>query len=463
MGDLSQIAEAAVIGSLLIGTTEFPIAFQVLDPSYFGDETRCRIFIAASQVVSEGNDPELMSIGRAYERKYKKRFPLEIASDCMEGKPTVDSPEWPYGLGFLRHYCDMVVEGYRLRGIARAAEGLQKDATSGALSPDSLQESAGSILRGFEAKGGSEDGSITEGLTEVADGLLANEENRGLALGFLPLDARIAAGIRPGGLVIVGGRPSMGKSTLVMNFALKLALRKKSTLFVSLEVNKEMVQETLLKAASGCNLKELKADTVRRNEAVGILESCSTTLHLATQPKGKLTPSSVEEMVRRYKREFGLDVLIIDYLQLMGGDGRFPSRREEVESVSAALKRLASSEEIVIIALSQLSRAVDERVGQQPVLRDLREGGGIEQDADVCLLLRRESYYEPGRNFDPRADQIDVIVAKNRFGGIGVVKLGYDLEASRITDHPVRGKGASNGHAETPHPNGANSDEELPF
>jgi replicative DNA helicase len=274
----------------------------------------------------------------------------------------------------------------------------------------------------------------------------------GIGTGIPKLDA-VLRGLKPGELYIVAGRPGMGKTTMGLTLALNVAISRRKVLFNSLEMPQEQLTQRLLSRLSGeCvhSGEPYNADKV--DEAKRTLDP----LPLYVDDKAGLTVTDIVTRARRHKRKRGLDVLLIDYLQIIASEDKRPNMVHQLAEITGALKRLAKDLKIPVVLLSQLSRAVEDRDNRRPVLRDLRDSGAIEQDADVVMLLYREEYYQseahaaakPSTGFkgskEKQAAQLadfealkgkaEVIIAKYRQGRMCTVHLGFDGERQWFHD-----------------------------
>jgi replicative DNA helicase len=246
----------------------------------------------------------------------------------------------------------------------------------------------------------------------------------GIATGFKQLD-EMTSGMQAGDLIIIAGRPSMGKSTLAVNIAENAALgSQKSAAIFSMEMSAESLTLRMLSSLGRINQGHLRSgrlqedDWPRIDSAMTQLSNAS--IHVDETPG--LTPTEVRARARRLKRERGLDLIVVDYLQLMQVAGTKENRATEISEISRSLKALAKELKVPVIALSQLNRGVEQRQDKKPVMSDLRESGALEQDADLILLIYREEVYDPNTT---RKGIADIIIAKQRNGPTGEVHLTF--------------------------------------
>lgn len=249
--------------------------------------------------------------------------------------------------------------------------------------------------------------------------------------GFKSIDGKLG-GMKPGDMVIVAARPSMGKTAVTLNFCLNVAEAGKNVAIFSLEMSKEQLTDRMIAATMGVDSWKLHKGELQDEEFAKMgdaLESLSrANIYIDDSPGGNLM--EIKSKARRLKMESGLDMVVIDYLQLMGG-GNPANRVQEISEISRGIKALARELQVPIIALSQLSRAVESRTTKEPILSDLRESGSIEQDADVVMMLYREDYYD---EFTEKKGITNVFIRKNRNGPVGQADLKFEKRFQKFYD-----------------------------
>jgi replicative DNA helicase len=262
----------------------------------------------------------------------------------------------------------------------------------------------------------------------------ANPEHANIGLvqsGFTGLDNKIG-GFKPGDMVIIAARPSMGKTALVLNIAQSVAEAGKNVAIFSLEMSKEQLTDRLICATMGIDSWKLQKwlledeEFARMGDALERLSRAN--IYIDDSPMGNLM--EIKSKARRLKLESGIDFLVIDYLQLMSG-GNPMNRVQEISDISRGIKSLARELQVPIIALSQLSRAVESRTTKEPILSDLRESGSIEQDADVVMMIYREDYYD---EFTENKGVTNIFIRKNRNGPVGQVDLKFEKKYQKFYD-----------------------------
>lgn len=250
---------------------------------------------------------------------------------------------------------------------------------------------------------------------------------------------------KSGELIILAARPSMGKTAFALNVLNNVALKQQKTVvFISLEMSSESIVDRILSEVAGVPMYKLNGSEQMNEEDFSKIWEANSTLWVAKifiDDRGALTVPELKSKLRKLKIEKGwLDIVIIDYLQLMHGTSYAGNRVQEISDISRSLKELARELEVPIMALSQLSRAVEQRVDKKPQLSDLRESGAIEQDADAVLMLHREDYYDPDTD---KKGATDVCIRKNRNGAVGEVELHFQKEIMRFTEKPGAVRDAS--------------------
>ena len=260
------------------------------------------------------------------------------------------------------------------------------------------------------------------GVAIVTSGPGATNTVTGIATGFYDLDYK-TSGLQSSDLILIAARPSMGKTAFVLNLAQNIAIKNKvPTAIFSLEMSKDQLVNRILSMESKVDSQMIRTGNLNTGDWEKLIESAGviSDAPLFIDDTPGITISELRSKCRKYKLEKGLGLVIIDYLQLMNGNRRTESRQQEISDISRALKSLARELDVPVIALSQLSRACEQRPDHRPMLSDLRESGAIEQDADVVMFIYRDDYY----NKDTEKKNIsEIIIAKQRNGPIGTVEL----------------------------------------
>jgi replicative DNA helicase len=338
----------------------------------------------------------------------------------------------------IRYHCQIVRDKSLLRGLVRTATDVVMKGYEGITQTDELLEFAEREI--FRLAQGHLGGtfapvsSIIQDSVEIVDRLYSRQEKiTGVPTGFTDLD-NLLAGLQASDLIIVAGRPSMGKTSLALGMAEQAALKGNAIVGIfSLEMSRAQLVLRMLSSQAHLDSHAVRTgqlkgpDWVALTEAAGKLEQAK----IFIDDSGNLSVQQMRGKARRLKAEHGLDLLIIDYLQLMDGKGSSESRQQEISDISRALKALAKELDIPVVALSQLSRAVENRTDKRPMLADLRESGAIEQDADVVMFIYRDEVYNPDSDDKGIAN---ILVRKHRNGPIGEVDLQFHDRYAKFND-----------------------------
>jgi len=345
-------------------------------------------------------------------------------------------PNSVYASGYVKIVKDRAL--YR-RFISMANRILQKsfstEAPIDALSEDVEKE----VYQILQKQGSSDFKQVKDILLESFDQIEQTAKNggqiSGIPTGFADLDAKLT-GLHPSDLVIVGARPSMGKSAFGLNIVQNAAVRSgKSCAVFSLEMSAVQVVNRFLSVQSGVELNKFRTGELEDRDWENLVEALGplSEARIFIDDTGGITMPEVRSKARKLKIEHGLDLIMIDYLQLMSGAGRNnENRQQEISEISRGLKMLARELDVPIIALSQLGRGLEQRADHRPMMSDLRESGAIEQDADVVMFIYRDEYYHPDTTEEKNVAEI--IVAKQRNGPVGTEKLRYDGQYTRFSN-----------------------------
>ena len=275
--------------------------------------------------------------------------------------------------------------------------------------------------------------AVDVAIEEIESAKYRDGQMTGVPTGFAELD-ELTNGFHPGQLIIIAARPAMGKSTLALDVARAAAIKNNMpAIFFSLEMGKSEIAMRLLSAEASVPLQSMRKGTVDNRDWTTIASTRGrineAPLYIDDSPN--MTLVEIRAKCRRLKQKVGLSMVIIDYLQLMTSGKRVESRQQEVSEFSRALKLMAKELQVPVIALSQLNRGPEQRADKKPAISDLRESGSLEQDADMVILLHRESVYEAD---SPRAGEADFIVAKHRNGPTKTITVGFHGHFSRFAD-----------------------------
>jgi replicative DNA helicase len=427
-------AEKSVLGAILIHNDAFNHAAELIDSRDFFRDAHRRIFDKMVSLSERNEAIDLVTLKEELRRSGELEEvggPAYIAS-LADGVPRTANVE---------HYARIVKEKATLRNLIHSANRILADAYQAEEDADLILDGAEKAI--FEI---AED-RIREGFVPLRDLVQSSfatieklQQHKGLVTGvptgFVDLD-EITSGLQPSDLVLVAARPSMGKTSFVLNIAQHIGTQTEMTVgFFSLEMSKEQLFMRMLTSEARIDAHRFRSGYLNEKD-YGRLSHALGTLAEARVFIDDTASIGVLEMrakARRLQAEHGLHLLVIDYIQLMQGRGRFESRQQELASISRSLKGLAKELKVPIVALSQLSRAPETRSDHRPQLSDLRESGALEQDADVVMFIFREEQY---RTEDGQADQntegvAEIIVGKQRNGPTGTVKLAFVKEHTRF-------------------------------
>jgi replicative DNA helicase len=426
-------AEKCVLGAILINNHAFNQAAEVIDAGDFFRDAHRRIFEKMVSLTDRSQPVDLVTL----KDELVKTGELEdvggpaYISSLTDGVPRSANVE---------HYARIVKEKSTLRRLIQSANevlGRAYDAEEDA--DDLLDEAERSIFQIAEHRmrsGFVQLGTLVDSGYQLIEQLQAQRGLvTGVPSGFVDLD-EMTSGFQKSDLVIVAARPAMGKTSFVLNMALNSAIQaNKSVGIFSLEMSKEQLFMRMLTSEARVDAHRFRGGFLGEQDYGHLVEAFAR-LHDAKVFIDDTPGVGILEMrakSRRLKLEHGLDMLIIDYLQLMQGRGRFESRQQELSSISRSLKILAKELEIPILALSQLSRATETRSDHRPQLSDLRESGALEQDADIVLFIFREDMYQVEGERNPESEgTAEIIVGKQRNGPTGSVRLAFLKQYTRF-------------------------------
>ena len=415
-------AELAVLGAMLSSKDAISKALQWLRSHHFYKESHSKIFLVMSDLFDKGEPIDTISVIN----KLKKNKQIDnvggayFITGLVESVPTAANVE---------SYAKIVLEKFMLRELIRASHELSKDAYNDRQDVgeilDAAEQTIFSITQDRLRGGFMPIEGILHDTFKNLDRIASNPGSvTGVASGLIDLD-EITSGFQKGDLVIIAGRPSMGKTALALSVMRNAAIDFKVPVgMFSLEMANHQLAQRLLCAEGSVDSHLVRTGKLPKNQwknlslAVGSLAEAE--IYLDDTPA--ITVLELRAKARRLKAEKNLGLIIIDYLQLMQGPRNIESRQQEISNISRSLKALAKELDVPVIALSQLSRAVEQRSDHRPQLSDLRESGAIEQDADVVIFLYRSWVYSREEEDKGKAQ---AIVAKQRNGPIGTVNLSF--------------------------------------
>ncbi|MGX7006195.1 replicative DNA helicase [Caballeronia sp. KNU42] len=428
-------AEQSVLGGLLLSNDGFDSISGVVTADDFTTDEHRLIFIAITEliVLARVADP-ITVFERLQATGTKLKEALRYLNELSQNTPSAAN---------IRHYATIVRNRSIFRAMRRVASEMIENVhrPAGRDAAELLDIAVSSLMRLSDGTRQDEEEfrPLNEALTRVVQTIDERYQNGGenqiggVATGFVDLD-RATDGLHPGELIIIGARPSMGKTALSMNIAEHVAAKLGLPVaVVSLEMPADQLALRLLSANSRINQHKLRTANLRDEDWPRMTHGVQSLVDapIFTLDGAALTPLRLKAKVRRLQRKLDrpLGLIVIDYLQLMSGDGNGDNRAVEVSDISRSLKLLAKELKVPIIALSQLNRGVEQRPNKRPVMSDIRESGSIEQDADVILFIYRDEVYNPDSQDKGCAE---LIIAKQRNGSLGTHRLAFQSALTRF-------------------------------
>ena len=416
----SPEAEQSVIGSMLMDREAIMTASEIIDSADFYQHQYGILFETMLELYNEGTPVDLITL---QDRLREKDVPPEISS-LEFAKDLLSSV---YTSTNVRQYAQIVYEKSILRKLIKESEETANICYLGKERVDDIMEDTEKRIFSLLQKRNTGDFvPIKDVVLNALDKIELASKNRGsvtgIPTGFIDLDYK-TSGMQPSDLILIAARPSMGKTAFVLNIAQHMAFKNDVTAAIfSLEMSKEQLVNRLFSLESKVDSQSIRTGNLSDDDWAKLIESAGIIgkSNLIIDDTPGISVSELRSKCRKYKLEHNLGIIIIDYLQLMTGSKRSDSRQQEISDISRSLKEVARELSVPVIALSQLSRAVEQRPDHRPMLSDLRESGAIEQDADVVMFIYRDDYY----NKDSEKKNIaEIIIAKQRNGPIGTVEL----------------------------------------
>ena len=416
-------AEQSVIGSMLMDKDAIMTASEIISGADFYQKQFGILFDNMVELFNEGKAVDLVTLQN---RLKENGVPEEVSNmgfvrELLTNIPTSAN---------VKYYADIVYEKAVLRKLIKETEGIANDCYTGADKLENLLEKTEKKIFDIVQRRNTGDyvpinKIVQNSIMRVSAASKLKGNVTGIPTGFIDLDYR-TSGMQKSDLVLVAARPSMGKTAFVLNMAQYMAFECNKTVAIfSLEMSSEQLVNRLLAMEARVDAQKLRNGSLEDKDWESLLESAGTVAksHLIIDDRAS-SLADIRSKCRKFKLEHNLDIVIIDYLQLMssGGGRSSDSRQQEISDISRGLKRMARELDVPVVALSQLSRAVEQRPDHRPMLSDLRESGAIEQDADVVMFLYRDEYYNKESELKGTAE---VIIAKQRNGPIGTVTLAW--------------------------------------
>lgn len=413
-------SEQSILGSILLDKEAIITVTETIQPEDFYKEAHKIIYECMMKLNNKSEPIDLITLTE----ELKKQGHLEdvggisYITSLSTIVPTTSN---------VKYYSDIVKEKSVLRKLIKVSNDILNLGYDSSIKVEDILEKAEKQIFDISQEKSSEDfksiNSVLMDTYDMIEKLYTNkEEITGITSGFEDLNKK-TNGLQRTDLILIAARPAMGKTAFSLNLVQNAALKGNASVAVfSLEMSKEQLVQRMLSAQSHVELKKIKTGSLDENDWPRIIDAMSVlsnaNIYIDDTPGIKI--SELRSKCRKLKIEKGLDLILIDYLQLMEGDNSNESRQQEISKISRSLKIIAKELNCPVVALSQLSRAPEQRSDHRPMLSDLRESGAIEQDADIVMFLYRDEYYHPDSE---RKNIGEVIIAKNRHGETGSVEL----------------------------------------
>ncbi|WP_438824855.1 replicative DNA helicase [Bacillus sp. JJ722] len=425
-------AEQAVLGAIFLQPSSIIVASEYLMAEDFYRVAHQKIFQVMLKLNNSGSAVDLVTVTEelAASKSLEDVGGVNYLSELAESAPTAAN---------IEYYAKIVDEKSLLRRTIRVASQIVQDGYSREDEVEAyISEAEKSIMEVAQRKNAGAFQNIKDVLVNTYDNIeiLANRKGdiTGIPTGFAELD-RMTAGFQRNDLIIVGARPSVGKTAFALNIAQNVATKTEENVAIfSLEMGAEQLVMRMLCAEGNINAQGLRTGALTDEDwrkltmAMGSLSNAG--IYIDDTPGVRI--GDIRSKCRRLKQEHGLGMILIDYLQLIRGDGNSgDNRQQEVSEISRSLKALARELKVPVIALSQLSRGVEQRQDKRPMMSDIRESGSIEQDADIVAFLYRDDYYDKESE---NKNIIEIIIAKQRNGPVGTVSLAFVKEYNKFVN-----------------------------
>lgn len=418
----SPEAEQSVIGSLLLDASVAD-RLGALKPEHFHAQINGDIFRQITAMVATGDPIDVITVSEALESNGTTEI-LPYLGDIVQNTPTSKN---------VHRYAETVIGKAMERQLLAASDTIRSIVSGVGKTGDKLMQAQAAVMGITEAVATKEPRHIRDALSAAVETLEKRSEGHTQAnsTGFVDLDRALCGGLRNGNLVIVAGRPGMGKTTLAVNIAKAFAKNAIPASVFSMEMSEQELTDRLIAQEGSVPMSAVLAGDMEGSNGDRIMGAVGNLMDLPIiiDDQGGLSLFDVANKARSIRRKHGLGLIVVDYLQLMVGDG--DNRNDQISAISRGLKALAKELNVPIIALSQLSRKCEERTNKRPIPSDLRESGAIEQDADVILFVYQDEKYNPT---SPDRGTAEIIIGKARQGATGMVRLGYQGHFTRFVD-----------------------------
>jgi replicative DNA helicase len=430
-------AEQSILGSILIDNEALPKALEIIDPEDFYKQTHRKIFDGMVELFDKSEPIDLITLTDYLKRKDQLEDigGVTYLSSLANMVPTSAN---------IKYHSKIVREKALMRGLVRTATDIANKVYEDNLDPEELVDYAEKSVFDISDKRVKASfvtlKDVIKGSFEMIEQLYDRKETiTGVPSGFKDLD-ELTSGFQKGELIVIGGRPSMGKTAFTLNVAQYVGIELKEPIAIfSLEMAKEQLAFRMLCAEAMVNSNSVRKGFIKPEDWHKLTSAASrlTDAPIFIDDSSSISVLELRAKARRLRMEHGLSLVVVDYLQLMRGRGSFERREQEISEISRSLKALAKELNVPVIAVSQLNRSVEQRRPPKPMLADLRESGAIEQDADVILFLYRDEIYN--KDNPANKGEAEIIVAKQRNGPAGeTVKLTFMSKSTRFMDRTDR-------------------------
>lgn len=426
-------AEQAVLGGLMLSPEAWDdVADLVIDQDFFKPAHK-KIFSTLRELTKKGQSTDLIVVSNFLKTNNEINAVggISYLTELIDNTPSASN---------IRNYAEIVKEKSLVRMMIKSSSEIADAGYAGSYEDIEtyFEHAESEIFKLSNLKSPDDNLMASSDLVKLSlqklEELYTNQSAvTGVPTGFIELDEMLS-GLQSGELSILAARPSMGKTALSLNIACHAALNeKKSVAYFSVEMPKEQMMMRILGIESGVNLSKIRTGNLDEKSWPAIINTAAKIAEskLFIDDTTGISPFEIRSKARKLKSKVGLDLIMIDYLQLMGMRQKFDSREREVAEISKGLKALAKELKIPVLALAQLNRGVEGRSDRRPMLSDLRESGSIEQDADVIMMIYREDYYEK----ENPTGAAEVIVGKQRNGPVGTVNLRWDQTTGRFLNN----------------------------
>ena len=424
-------AEQSVIGSMIVDRDVIMECAEILNKDDFYHQQYGMLFEAIVELYNAGEPVDEITL----QNKLKEKgLPPEVASlefiqELVLAVPTTVN---------AKSYANIVKDKALLRNIIKVNQNIENMCFEASEDVDSILDQTEKDIFSLVQNRGETDyvpirQVVMNAIAKIEQASKQKGVVTGIPTGFIDLD-RQTAGLQPSDLILIAARPSMGKTAFVLNLAQHITIHEHLCAAIfSLEMSKEQLVNRMFALESRVDAQKLRTGNLQEADWENLVEGAGKigNSKLIIDDTPGISIGQMRSKCRKYKMEMGLNIIIIDYLQLMTGSGKSESRQQEISEISRSLKALARELNVPVIALSQLSRAVEQRPDHRPMMSDLRESGAIEQDADVVMFIYRDDYY----NHDSDMKGVsEIIVAKQRNGPIGTIELTWLPELTKFAN-----------------------------